>query len=88
MVMKMNKRGFIEQLAKETGLSEEKCIVIDDCIEQYFLIGKNNKEKTINLLNEKLNFDYDKADEIYNIAIKIISSNIKYKIKHPFKSQD
>ena len=88
MVMKMNKRGFIEQLAKETGLSEEKCIVIDDCIEQYFLIGKNNKEKTINLLMEKLNFDYDKADEIYNIAIKIISSNIKYKIKHPFKSQD
>ena len=88
MVKKMNKRGFIEQLIKETGLSEEKCIIINDCIEEYFIIGKNNKEKTINLLMGKLDFDYDKADEIYNIASKIITTNIKNKIKHPFKSQD
>ena len=88
MVMKMNKKGFIEQLVKETGLPEEKCIIINDCIEEYFIVGKNNKEKKINLLMEKLDIDYDKADEIYNIASKLITTNIKEKIKHPFKSQD
>lgn len=88
MVMKMNKTGFIQELVKATGLSEEKCIIINSCMEEYFIIGKNNKEKTINLLMEKLDYDYDKADEIYNIASKIITTNIKDKIIHPFKSID
>lgn len=88
MVKKMNKRGFIKELIKETKLPEEKCIIINDCMEEYFIIGRTNKEKTISLLMEKLNYDYAKADEIYNIASKIISTSIKDKIIHPFKSQD
>lgn len=88
MVKKMNKRGFIKELIKETKLPEEKCIIINDCMEEYFIIGRTNKEKTISLLMEKLNYDYEKADEIYNIASKIISTSIKDKIIHPFKSQD
>ena len=88
MVKKMNKRGFIKELIKETKLTEEKCIIINDCMEEYFIIGRTNKEKTISLLMEKLNYDYEKADEIYNIASKIISTSIKDKIIHPFKSQD
>lgn len=88
MVRKMNKRGFIKELIKETKLPEEKCVIINDCMEEYFIIGRTNKEKTISLLMEKLNYDYEKADEIYNIASKIISTSIKDKIIHPFKSQD
>ena len=88
MVKKMNKRGFIKELIKETKLPEEKCVIINDCMEEYFIIGRTNKEKTISLLMEKLNYDYEKADEIYNIASKIISTSIKDKIIHPFKSQD
>jgi len=86
--MKMNKTGFIEQLQENTDLSKEQCILLNDAMEENFIIGKNNKENTINLIMDNLKVDYKKADEYYNIAISIITNNIKNKIKHPFKSQD
>ena len=88
MVKKMNKHGFIEELEKQTGLSKDKCIIINDCFEENFLIGKKNKEKTINLLKENLNIDEEKADELYNTVSSIIATQIKEKIKHPFKGND
>lgn len=88
MVMKMNKRGFIEELVKKTGLTKDECIKINECLEDNFLIGKKNKEKTINLLIEKLNIDETKANELYNTASSIMKNAIKEKIKHPFKSQN
>lgn len=88
MVMKMNKKGFIKELINQTKLSENECIIIDECIEENFLIGKKNKEKTIKLLMDKLNVDEEKANELYEISSSIISKNIKDKIIHPFKSQD
>ena len=45
MVMKMNKQGFIEELKKQTGYEEEKCIIISNSLEDNFLFGKNNKIK-------------------------------------------
>lgn len=84
----MNKREFIKELEKETGLSEKDSIVLNDCIEEYFIIGKNNKEKTVNLIVERLGVSEEKADELYNISSGIISKAIKDKIKHPFKKHD
>ena len=84
----MNKQGFIKELIKQTNLSENECIIINDCLEENFIIGKKNKEKTINLLIERLNIDEEKANEIYNTASSIMANAIKDKIKHPFKSQD
>lgn len=84
----MNKTGFIKELSKQTKLPENECIIIDECIEENFIIGKKNKEKTINLLIEKLNYDEERANEIYNIASSIIATQIKEKIKHPFKGND
>lgn len=84
----MNKQGFIKELVKQTNLSENECIIINDCLEENFLIGKKNKEKTINLLIERLNIDEKKANEIYNISSSIMANAIKDKIKHPFKGND
>ena len=86
--MKMNKTGFIEELVKQTGLSKEECIMINDVLEDTFVFGKKGKENIINLLIERLNYDEDKANEIYEIVSSIITTQIKEKIKHPFKGQD
>ena len=87
MVIVMNKEKFIEALVEKTNLSKNDCLKISDCLEDNFLIGKNNKKKTINLLIERMNVTEEKADELYNIASSIIATAIKDKIKHPFRSQ-
>ena len=84
----MNKQGFISELVKQTNLSENECIILNDCLEENFIMGKKNKEKTINLLIEKLNIDEEKANELYNIASSIMANAIKDKLKHPFKGND
>jgi predicted metal-binding transcription factor (methanogenesis marker protein 9) len=84
----MNKQGFISELVKQTNLSENECIILNDCLEENFLIGKKNKEKTIKLLMDKLNVDEEKANKLYETSSSIIAKNIKDKIIHPFKSQD
>lgn len=88
MVRKMNKSGFIEELTKRTGLTKDKSILLCDCYEENFIIGKNNKEKTITSIIDTLNVDEEKANELYNIASEIVVSEIKNKIEHPFKSKD
>ena len=87
MVMKMNKTKFIQELCKRTKLEEEKCIV-NSILEDNFLIGKQNKEKVVNSIIEKLNIETTQAERIYETAMDIIAKEIKYKIRHPFKSQD
>ena len=84
----MNKTYFIKTLSEKTKLSEKDCLVINSIIEDHFIIGKKNKEKIIEDLVNKLNLDEKKADEVYTTAMDIISSSIKNKIKHPFKSID
>ena len=86
--MKMNKEKFIEELVKKTNLTKEECININEIFEDNFIIGKKNKEKTINNIKEKLNYDEEKANELYEIASSIIVSELKEKIKHPFKDLD
>ena len=88
MVMIMNKTMFLKELEEKTNLSEKDTLVVSNILDDYFVFGKNNKEKIVNAIKEKLNIDNCQADEIYNIAMNIISSNIKDKLKHPFRSQD
>ena len=84
MVKKMNKHGFIDELIKQTGYDREKCIIISDSLEDNFLFGKNNKNKTINTLMTNLNCDEEEANHIYDITHSIIVKAIKNRIKHPF----
>ena len=83
--MKMNKKYFLEELKKKTGLNEDDCLKISNVIDDTFIIGQKNKEKMIYGFVENLNIDEAKAAEIYEIAMDIISSSIKEKLKHPFK---
>ena len=88
MVKKMNKSGFIQELKNKTKLTNENCIIVNDILDDNFIIGKNNKESLINMIKEKLYISETEAENIYEIAINIIVEEIKYKIKHPFKSKD
>ena len=85
MVQKMNKAAFIEKLEKETDFSNDKCILINYVLENNSLFGKKNRAKIINDLMIN-NFTEDEAENIYDIAKKIIFSEIKNKLKNPFKS--
>lgn len=84
----MNKNGFIEKLSKQTGYDEEKCILINNIIENHFILGRKNKDKIIKDLQVKASLSEDDSENVYDISIKIITGEIKNKLKHPFKSQD
>ena len=84
MVMQMNKHGFIEEIGRQTGYDKEKCIIISDSLEDNFLFGKNNKQKTINTLMNNLNCDEKEANHIYEVTHSIIVNAIKNRVKHPF----
>ena len=75
---------FIFFLGEVTNLSEEKCIIINDILEEHFIIGKNNKEKIISDISEKLETTREESENIYELAMSIIGSGIKDKLKHPF----
>lgn len=81
----MNKHGFIEEIKKQTNRDERDAIVIADCFDNHFIIGKKNKEKTIIDIEEKLKVSHEEAEEVYEIVSKIIATAIKNKLKHPFK---
>ena len=84
----MNKHGFIEELSKQTKLSKEECIMINDVLEDCGIFGRKSKEKTIKQFMEKLNYSEEKANEIYNTVSSIATTAIKEKLKHPFKGND
>lgn len=84
----MNKTGFIKELSKQTGYDEEKCILINDIMENYFIFGRKNKDKIIKDLQIKAGLNEDDSENVYDIAMKIITEEIKNKLKHPFKNQN
>ena len=84
----MNKSEFIKELSKQTGYDEEKCIVINSIVEDTFTIGKKNKDKMIEKFEEQISLDENEANKLYETVISIIGSELKNKLKHPFKSQD
>lgn len=84
----MNKKLFIKELEKQTGYNEEKCYLINSIIEDTFIIGKKNKEKMKEKFQTQLNITENKADELYIQVMNIIGSELKNKLKHPFKNQD
>ena len=84
----MNKNEFIKELSKQTGYDEERCNLINSIIEDTFIIGRKNKEKMLDRFKSELNIDELEAEKIYETAMNILSTEIKNKIKHPFKNQD
>lgn len=83
----MNKREFIKRLQEETGYGEDRCAIVNEVIENNFIFSKKNKQKVIDSLMLK-SFTEDEAENIYDIAMRIIASEIKDKVKHPFRSKN
>lgn len=88
MVMKMNKREVIEKLKNELDYSEKQCVIINNIIEDTFLIGKKNKEKMTERFANELNVSKEEANRIYEVFMTIFGAGIKDKLKHPFKDLD
>lgn len=88
MVIQMNKKGFINALQNKLNYDEDKCIIINEILENTFLLGKNNKDILINEFISKLSVSEDEANRTYEVVMNILSSEIKNKIRHPFKSTD
>ena len=86
MVKKMNKTGFIKEIKKQTNLSENESILLNDILEENGIFGRKNKNNIVIKIQEKLNVSEEKATEIYEIVSSIAFKAIKDKIRHPFKS--
>ena len=86
--MKMNKSEFIKELSKQTGYDEEKCNLINSIIEDTFIIGKKNKEKMIEKFKSSLDLNENESEKLYETVMSIVGTEIKNKLKHPFRSQD
>lgn len=84
----MNKIGFIKELSKQTGYDEEKCILINDIIENYFIFGRKNKDKIMKYLQIKVGLNEDDSENVYDITMRILTEEMKNKLKHPFKNQN
>lgn len=84
----MNKEAVVKELEKVTGLSNEKCIIINNILENHFIIGKKNKEKIIKDIIEQLQITHEDSEKIYESAMSIIEIGLKDKLKHPFKDQN
>ena len=85
MVIKMNKEKFIKTLKGKLNIDENTAAIINNILENDNIFGRKNKDKIINEMMDALKIDLEKAKEIYEKVIEIISSAIKNKIKHPFR---
>jgi nucleoid DNA-binding protein len=80
----MNKTKFIEKLKETLSIDENTAVIINNILENNNIFGRKNKDKIINEMMDALKIDLEKAKEIYEKVMEIISSAIKNKIKHPF----
>lgn len=84
----MNKEEFINELSKKLSYTKDKCILINNILENNFFISKKTKDIIIDELIQALEVNCEEATRVYDTAIQIIKDEIKYKLKHPFKSKD
>lgn len=84
----MNKEKYINELSKKLNYDAQYTKKIVDILDNNFIIGKNNKEKTIKNLTEGLGISVKDADNIYNVSRSIIVKEIKDKLIHPFKNSN
>lgn len=76
----MNRKELFEKLKKELKLDDEMVKKIGNIFDNNFIIGKNNKEKIIDELMDKVNIDKKTANKIYNKFVNVVESGIKNKI--------
>ena len=66
-------KGKLKEL---TNRSDEEITIIDEVLNNHFIIGQNNKKKIIEDLKEKLNISDEEANNLYNQCSEIIVKGI------------
>lgn len=83
----MNKSEFIKELERKTQYSAEQCAVINDVLENHFVLRKKNKPKVVAELIERLGVDEAEADSVYEMSMSIIKTEIKHATRRPIGSK-
>lgn len=65
-----------EKLKELTKRSDEEVTIIDEILNNHFVVGKNNKEKIVADFKEKLKLNDEEADNLYNQCSEIIVKGI------------
>ena len=65
-----------EKLKELTNRSDEEIAIIDEILNNHFVVGKNNKEKIIADFKEKLKISDEEADNLYNQCSEVIVKGI------------
>lgn len=65
-----------EKLKELTKRSDEEIAIIDEILNNHFIIGRNNKKKIIADFKERLHLDEEEADDLYNQCSEIIVKGI------------
>lgn len=65
-----------EKLKELTNRSDEEVTIIDEILNNHFIVGRNNKEKIVADFKEKLNLTDEEADNLYNQCSEIIVKGI------------
>lgn len=86
--MKMNKTYVLNEIKTRLNYTEEQAVIVNNILEDTFLIGKSNKDKVITRYMNELNVDEEEANKIYETTSTIFAEGIKERLKHPFKSID
>ena len=65
-----------EKLKELTNRSDEEISIIDEILNNHFVIGRNNKKKIVKDFKEKLKITDEEADNLYNQCSEIIVKGI------------
>ncbi len=87
-VTKMNRTGFINQLAAVADITEEQAAQIDAIIEAHPIVGKDSKSVAVAEISETLGLGSEEAKKLSDTAYGLIKVNIKNKLLHPFGGND
>ena len=81
----MEEEKFVSELINKLECDKERALEIYNLLEDYSLLGRNNKKKVKAAFIHSLNMDEEEADKTYNVCCSIVAKEIKNKIFHPFK---
>ncbi|MCI9245866.1 MAG: hypothetical protein HFJ30_01775 [Clostridia bacterium] len=65
-----------EKLKELTNRSDDEITIIDEILNNHFIVGRNNKEKIVADFKEKLNLTDEEADNLYNQCSEIVVKGI------------
>lgn len=69
-------KQITNELKQKTNRSDKECQLINEILNNHFIVGRNNKEKIINDFKDQLKIDSIEADKLYNICAEIIIKGI------------